>query len=264
MNRLIKVHTENLKPGMYISQLDRPWLDTPFLVQGFYVKNQKDIDIIGNICDFVYVNSSVTTKKITSKMSTVSSAMGLSSGTTEFTVTSIDISAIKARADGKTKTTSKESGNGQDSLFPGKKIEPYTDDTKWKSEGPAAVEAFSILRLGLKDLLSRNQEGSPLELLKIKQAVEPMVDSVIRNPDACIWLARMKKQDDYMYEHSLGTSIWAVAVGRQFGLPRTDLHSLAIGGLLLDIGKLRLDSDILNAARHLTTKELKIMNYLLE
>lgn len=259
MNRLIKVHTENLKPGMYISQLDRPWLDTPFLVQGFYVKNQKDIDIIGNICDFVYVNSSVTTKKITSKMSTVSSAMGLSSGTTEFTVTSIDISAIKARADGKTKTTSKESGNGQDSLFPGKKIEPYTDDTKWKSEGPAAVEAFSILRLGLKDLLSRNQEGSPLELLKIKQAVEPMVDSVIRNPDACIWLARMKKQDDYMYEHSLGTSIWAVAVGRQFGLPRTDLHSLAIGGLLLDIGKLRLDSDILNAARHLTTKELKIM-----
>lgn len=259
MKKLLKVDTTNLQIGMYISHLDRPWLETSFLVQGFYVKNRRDVDIISEICDYVYVDSSVTAKKITSKMSTVSSAMGLSSGTTEFTVTSIDISAIKSGATGKTKTTSKESGNGLDDLFPGEKLEAYTDETNWKSEGPDALVAISGLQLGLKELVSRNQEGSPLEVIKIQQAVEPMVESVIRSPDACIWLARMKKQDNYIYEHSLGTSIWAVALGRQFGLPKTDLRSLAIGGLLLDIGKLRLDSKILNANRRLTTQELKIM-----
>lgn len=24
-----------LRPGMYVAELDRPWLDTPFLFQGF-------------------------------------------------------------------------------------------------------------------------------------------------------------------------------------------------------------------------------------
>ncbi len=259
MEKLLKVDTGNLQIGMYISHLDRPWLETPFLVQGFYVKNRKDIDIISKICEFVYVDSTISARKITSNMSTVSSAMGTGSDSIEFTVTNIDISAIKAKYSGKTETPKNQSGNSLDSLFPGKKIEEYPDVTDWKSEGQAAEEAISGLQRGLKDLLSRNQKGGSLEILKIKQAVAPMIDSVIRSPDACIWLTRMKQQDNYIYQHSLGTSIWAVALGRQFGLPREDLHSLAIGGLLLDIGKLRLDKNLLNAKRRLTAQELKIM-----
>ena len=27
-----------LKGGMYVSQLDRPWLETPFLFQGFCIR----------------------------------------------------------------------------------------------------------------------------------------------------------------------------------------------------------------------------------
>lgn len=135
--------------------------------------------------------------------------------------------------------------------------------TSGKASGEAAAAnapaAANVLSTNLHDLLSRSNKGGSLELAKIKQAVRPMVDSVIRNPDACIWLARMKQEDDYIYEHSLGTSIWAVALGRQLGLPKSDLHSLAIGGLLFDIGKLKLSKDLLKASRDLTAKELKIM-----
>jgi putative nucleotidyltransferase with HDIG domain len=69
----------------------------------------------------------------------------------------------------------------------------------------------------------------------------------------------MKQQNNYIYEHSLGASIWAVALGRQLGLPRKDLQSLAVGGLLFDIGILRLDVDLLKINRRLTSKERKIM-----
>jgi len=34
----LKLATENLKVGMYVCRLDRPWLDTPFLIQGFYIR----------------------------------------------------------------------------------------------------------------------------------------------------------------------------------------------------------------------------------
>ena len=77
MAALFKVNTEDLEVGMYISKLDRPWLDTPFLLQGFYIKNRSDIDIISDICDHVFVDTTATRQKMTSEMASVSSAMGL-------------------------------------------------------------------------------------------------------------------------------------------------------------------------------------------
>jgi putative nucleotidyltransferase with HDIG domain len=82
-----------------------------------------------------------------------------------------------------------------------------------------------------------------------------MIDSIARNPDACIWLARMKQQDSYTYQHSVGAAIWAVALGRQLGLPRPDLRSLAIGGLLFDVGKLGVPAELLRATRKLSDEE---------
>ena len=94
-------------------------------------------------------------------------------------------------------------------------------------------------------------------MVKVKKSVEPMIDSISRNPDACIWLARMKQEDQYTYQHSLGASIWAVALGRQLGLPKSDLRSLAIGGLLFDVGKLRVDKELLSSDKPLTDEEFQ-------
>ena len=92
-------------------------------------------------------------------------------------------------------------------------------------------------------------------MIRLKKSVEPVVESMSRNPDACIWLARLKQHDQYAYQHSLSASIWAVALGRQLGLPRHDLRSLAIGCMLMDVGKLRVDPDLLRAPRQLTEEE---------
>jgi HD-GYP domain-containing protein (c-di-GMP phosphodiesterase class II) len=80
-----------------------------------------------------------------------------------------------------------------------------------------------------------------------------------RNPDACIWLARLKQHDEYAYQHSLSASIWAVAMGRQLGLPRRDLRALAIGCMLMDVGKLRVDPKILRSPRKLTDDEAQLV-----
>ncbi|MFT5691826.1 MAG: HD-GYP domain-containing protein (c-di-GMP phosphodiesterase class II) [Oceanicoccus sp.] len=129
----------------------------------------------------------------------------------------------------------------------------------WKDEFPKAKDAVATLSSCLSEIVSRKEKGGALEIVKIRQALEPMVDSVTRNPDACIWLARMKQEDNYIYEHSLGTSIWAVALGGQLGLPKRDLRTLGLGGLLFDVGKLELDKDILKSNRRLTEEEFEIV-----
>ena len=103
------------------------------------------------------------------------------------------------------------------------------------------------------------RRGGSIDAVRVKSAVEPMIDSITRNPDACIWLARMKQADTYTYQHSIGCSIWAVALGRQLGLPKADLRSLAIGGLLFDVGKLQVDSTLIESDRVLDDDEYALV-----
>ncbi len=49
----IKVAVGELKIGMYICELDRPWLETPFLFQGFTVNSEADIDEVSKYCQYV-------------------------------------------------------------------------------------------------------------------------------------------------------------------------------------------------------------------
>jgi len=51
-----KVSVDYLKPGMYISNLDRPWVDTDFLFQGFLIKTQGDIDKLKEYCTYVFID----------------------------------------------------------------------------------------------------------------------------------------------------------------------------------------------------------------
>lgn len=53
---LVKIPAEQLALGMHVAELDRPWLETPFLLQGFPVEKQEDLEALRNICEFVYID----------------------------------------------------------------------------------------------------------------------------------------------------------------------------------------------------------------
>ena len=45
-----------VKRGMYVTKLDRHWLESPFLFQGFYVESDDQIDKLKTTCKYVYVD----------------------------------------------------------------------------------------------------------------------------------------------------------------------------------------------------------------
>ncbi|MCB1842479.1 MAG: DUF3391 domain-containing protein [Halioglobus sp.] len=47
----------NLKPGMFVAELDRPWLKTPFALQGFVVRDTEEILYVSDYVDHVYVDA---------------------------------------------------------------------------------------------------------------------------------------------------------------------------------------------------------------
>ncbi len=56
------MHVSQLEVGMYVSELDRPWSDTPFLFQGFWIDSMETLREVQRICSNVLAE----TEKLTS------------------------------------------------------------------------------------------------------------------------------------------------------------------------------------------------------
>ena len=51
-----QIPADSLQCGMYVAELDRPWFDTPFLLQGFRVDSQIELETLRRYCRYVYVD----------------------------------------------------------------------------------------------------------------------------------------------------------------------------------------------------------------
>ncbi|MFM9836539.1 MAG: HD-GYP domain-containing protein [Methylophilaceae bacterium] len=51
-----KIDVRNLSLGMFVTELDRPWIDSPFMLQGFVLDDQADLDKMLALCEFVYID----------------------------------------------------------------------------------------------------------------------------------------------------------------------------------------------------------------
>ena len=51
------VPVSELKFGMYVAELDRPWTDTPFMFQGFVLRSEQQLEVLKKFCKSVLVDS---------------------------------------------------------------------------------------------------------------------------------------------------------------------------------------------------------------
>ena len=61
--------------------------------------------------------------------------------------------------------------------------------------------------------------------------------------------------NDYMFQHSVDVAVLGILLGRRAGLPREQLHELALGCLLHDLAKMYIDQAILDKPDKLTPEE---------
>ena len=72
-------------------------------------------------------------------------------------------------------------------------------------------------------------------------------------------LNALAEKDDYTEEHTRRVALRAVQVGDELGLPPERLRDLAVGGLMHDIGKLRVPDEILKKPGSLTDEEFEVV-----
>lgn len=232
---------------MYVTALDRPWIETPFLVEGFYITSQADIDEVEKHCKLVYVD--VYRSKTGPGARRSSRVVGLrQAGVAPAHDAAPESAKFRPRG-----------ANIAAELFPHRKLKPYEDIAGFAEELARAKPVYAAVVGIYRQMMERFRAGGTLDVSGVREATNAVVESMIRNPDACVWLARNKDEESYAHGHSVAASVWAVALGRQLGLPRMDLQRLAIGGLLFDVGKLKVPQELLRKPDVLSSGEFQMV-----
>ena len=118
-----------------------------------------------------------------------------------------------------------------------------------------AREAYRNSSLVLDQVLLDVQQGRPIDTKACQALVKRNLESMLRNESAMLWLTRLKAQDLYTSLHCLSVSILAMGFGTHLGLPDDKIELLGIAGLLHDVGKMKINPDILNKPGKLTQEE---------
>ena len=221
-----KVSTFDLALGMHVANLDRPWLDTPFLLQGFIIEKEDDIKALQQHCKYVFIDTEKGDE-------------------------------AKSYMDEKPNLPS--SKYIEDFLEGGKKKVDYEEKQSAFHELPAAETALENAANKVAMLMDDLKAGENLDISAVRNAVQPILESVIRNSDALLWVSEMQKKDAYTYSHSLDNCSLAIAFGRHLGLYKEDLRNLAMGLLLMDVGKVKVPDEILNKTSTLSIAEFDEM-----
>jgi len=208
-----KVDVGQLIIGMFIAELDCPWSESPFLLQGFTIATNTDLEMLYDCCEFVFIE------------------------------------------------VSEEEWVEYEPHVQPKKVKRtrFTEKQNIASEISDANRTYQAAKSHIKILLSSVQLGQALSTAETKDLVSECVNKVMQNPNAILWLTRLKNSDDYTAEHSINVSLLAIALGRSLGMDQWELENLGICALLHDVGKMNVADNILNKPGSLSPQEFSEM-----
>lgn len=213
-----KTAVHELVLGMYVCRLDRPWEGTPFGLQGFVVHTPEQIRALEGLCKYVYID----------------------------VLRSVEIRAPKPPPAPPPRPT----------IWPVRRV-LYADSVSLADEVPQARMAQENAEQLAGKILDDVRAGRKLAAQDVREAVQPIVKSVLRCADAFFWINSLRKKDAYAWSHAINCSALAAAFGRHMGFPEDALIDLASGGLLLDVGKAELPDDLLAHPGALSEEQMR-------
>lgn len=231
-----KLDVQELKLGMYVRELDRPWRETPFLFQGFEIRSENEIQELRRYCQHVYIDVPEIYQKPVPR---TPAEKAVAEEVQQHKKVERDL-LIKVASHPLLKPV-------------------YHDQTRLEEEIEVAREIQRETRELVHSLMDDARLGKNLNSPGVKKVVHETVESVIRNPDALTTFAQLKKKDEYTAQHSMRVCILALSFGRHLGLERQELNLLGMGALLHDIGKMKVPNEILNKPGALNEQEYMLM-----
>ena len=233
-----EIDVEHVQPGLYVHQLDRPWLETPFLFQGFRVENDTEIQTLREYCNRVFIDldrsdvdavSELMARAPTAERVSLNGDAGGPTG---------DPASVKSRLDSP--------------LF---SSNPIVDQEEFGSSVERAAASRGRLRRAIGDALRAVVSDRAVEVKKTRGAVAHIAETIQEDPTASLWLTRLSSNDDYTSRHAVNACVLALTFGRHLGFDREALENIGMGTLLMDVGRMIVPGNVFPKPGKLSEKE---------
>jgi len=107
----------------------------------------------------------------------------------------------------------------------------------------------------VKAIFSDLKTNSKINLEPIKATVNNIIDEVLQNRNILVNLTDVRCYDDYTFGHSVNVCLLSVLTGVSIGYNSSQLRDLGTGAILHDLGKTKIDVEIINKPGKLTPAE---------
>ena len=223
---LKRIEISELRLGMHLHAFDGPWMDHPFWRTRFVVDDEADLrKARSSAVRHVWIDV----------------AQGLDVAPSALPKPQPNVSvAVHAPA-----------------TAPAAPVKPAS--TSFQEEMQQAAAVVKRSRRAVVSMFADARLGKALDADQCLPLVEDISNSVYRNPGALVSLARLKTADDYSYMHSVAVCALMVALARQLGMNEEQCRHAGLAGLLHDLGKAVMPTDVLNKPGKLTDDEFAVM-----
>ncbi|MBS4099603.1 MAG: HD-GYP domain-containing protein [Sulfuricella sp.] len=218
------IRSDQLLPGMYIHDLNCGWIDHPFAFNQFRVRDQATVNkILAYGIRELYID----------------------------TTQGLDVKDAR--------TLEEVSSELDKKLFQVAREANPLPPTSIEEEIVVAREVHHEANKVVHTILSDVRLGKQIEVERMEPVVERITDSIFRNKDALTSLGRIKRKDDYTFQHSVSVCTLLVSFAHAMGFAREVVLEMGLGGLLHDTGKMRVPDSVLNKPGALTDAEFLVM-----
>jgi len=221
----VLIDPAHLQFGHFVSRMDRPWIGTPFSLEGVLLVKQKQLDWFRQHCDWVIVDLLRSENRFRPRRRRYYAAAGRSQEWSGYL--SDEQAAINVLRRAKL-------------------------DREIVSE---SSELHSLLRNQAEALVENISHSGCIDSRQARQSVSTIADSLEKNIAAMVWLTRIKQADEYTAQHCVNVAILSMGLAQALEWQQDQIELAGLAGMLHDLGKTKLDKTILNKPGRLSVKE---------
>ena len=253
------VAVADLKIGMFVAEPDCAWTEFPFALQGFVLSSPEQIDLFQQKCRFVYVDRSRSKNEFfLVKEHGRDRALRPPSGATAH--------ADEVLPPGRRPPVFSMHDDADKHRLRRRRFLNFLQRQNDSEHAIALARELSYMEPRFDDLQNALQRSfqavasdKAIDLGSVREGVRDMSGSLRRNPDALMWLLRLKRVDQYSFDHAMDVAVYLLLLGTHIGWRGMQLLELGMAGLLQDIGKTQLPVEILAKTEPLSADEKELV-----
>ena len=221
-NRYVQIESHQVALGMYIHALHCSWIHNPFWRKSFLLTDPDDLAKIRESVPAVTID---LTRGRGPAMIAATDTPVSPPPVIEVPVTPI-VTTLRPR-----------------------RAKPPTE-----LERASAVSARATAAVA--QLFGEARLGRTIRTSDLVPIVADIAETTATSAAAMIAVTRLKDREQYIYIHSVAVGTLMMNLARHLGLSEEDVHVAGMAGLLHDIGKMRIDADVLDKPGRLNAEEM--------